>query len=83
MKSNMGKFDRIIRATTAFVIAFGSIYFGRVLVIPSVFILLTAIIGWCPIYAAFRLSTAKEQKEMPPDTSGEHKPYRGPKRLLK
>jgi hypothetical protein len=46
-------------------------------------ILLTTLIGWCPIYALFRLSTTKEQEIIPPDTSGEHEPRRGPRRLLK
>ena len=83
MRSNLGKADRLIRTATAFVIVFGSIYFIRLPAILGVFILLTAVIGWCPIYAVFRLSTTKEQQEVPPDTSGEHLPRRGPRRLLK
>jgi Inner membrane protein YgaP-like, transmembrane domain len=51
--------------------------------ILSVPILLTAVMGWCPIYALFHLSTTREQVEIPTDTSGEHEPRRGPKRLLK
>jgi hypothetical protein len=51
--------------------------------IVGVVILLTAIIAWCPIYALFRLSTTKEQEEIPLDTSGQHQPRRGQKRLLK
>jgi len=53
------------------------------LAIFGIVFLLTAVIGWCPIYALFRLCTTKEQEEIPPDTSGEHQPRRGPKRLLK
>ena len=83
MLSNIGKIDRLIRLAVAFVIAFGSIYLGVLWAILGIIILLTAIIGWCPIYAMFRLSTTKEQEEIPPDTSGEHEPRRGPRRFLK
>jgi hypothetical protein len=64
-------------------IAFGSIYWGALLAILGIVILLTAIISWCPIYALLQLSTTKEQEEIPPNTSGEHEPHRGPRRLLK
>ncbi len=83
MQSNIGKTDRLIRTALAFIIIFGSIYIGGVLAIFGIVILLTAVIGWCPIYALFRLCTTKEQEEIPPDTSGEHQLRRGPKRLLK
>ena len=83
MLSNIGKIDRLIRIVAAFAIAFGSIYLGVLWTILGIVILLTAIIGWCPIYAMFRLSTTKEQEEIPTDTSGEHEPRCGPRRLLK
>lgn len=83
MQSNIGKTDRLIRTALAFIIIFGSIYIGGLLASFGIVILLTAVIGWCPIYALFRLCTTKEQEEIPPDTSGEHQPRRGPKRLLK
>ena len=83
MLSNIGKIDRLIRTAVAFVIVFGSIYIGGLWAILGMVILLTAIIGWCPIYALFQLSTTKEQEKIPPDTSGEHEPRRGPRRLFK
>jgi hypothetical protein len=83
MLSNMGKTDRLIRTAATFVIVFGSIYFGGLWAILGFVILLTALIGWCPIYAVFRLSTSTTQEEIPADTSGEHEPRQGPKRLLK
>lgn len=83
MLSNMGKADRLIRMAAAFVIVFGSIYFNGLWAILGVLILLTAVMGWCPIYALFHLSTTREQVEIPADTSGEHEPRCGPKRLLK
>jgi len=83
MLSNIGKTDRLIRTAVAFVIVFASIYIGGLWAILGIVILLTTIIGWCPIYALFRLSTTKEQEDIPPDTSGEHEPRRGPRRFLK
>jgi DUF2892 family protein len=83
MKSNIGKSDRLIRTALVFVIIFGSIYIGGLWAIFGFVVLLTAIIGWCPIYALFRLCTTKEQEEIPSDTSGEHHPRRGPRRWLK
>ena len=83
MLTNMGKSDRLIRTASSLVIFFGSIYFSGFWAIMGILILLTAVIGWCPIYALFRLSTTDNQVEIPVDTSGEHEPRRGPKRLLK
>ena len=83
MLSNIGIIDRLIRTVLAFAMVFGSIYFGGLWAILGVVMLLTAVIGWCPIYAVFRLTTTKEQEEIPPDTSGEHEPHHGPKRFLK
>ncbi len=83
MLSNMGKTDRLIRIAAAFVIIFGSICLGGLWAILGTFILLTAIISWCPLYAVFRFSTSKKQEEIPSDTSGEHEPRCGQKRLFK
>ena len=60
MKLNMGSIDRILR----FVIGAGALlvgylyssYWGLLGLIP----LLTAFIGWCPLYVPFKLSTKKK-----------------------
>jgi uncharacterized SAM-binding protein YcdF (DUF218 family) len=83
MLTNMNKADRLIRMAVSFIIAFSSLYFSALWAILGILILLTAIMGWCPIYALFHLSTAKEQSEIPANTSGQHEPQHGPKRLLK
>ena len=83
MQSNIGKTDRLIRTELAFVIIFSGIYISGMWVIFGIVVLLTVIMGWCPIYALFRRSTPKEHEEIPPDTSGQHQSTRGPKRLLK
>jgi len=66
MLTNIGKTDRLIRTALAFIIIFGSIYMGGVSAFLGIVILLTAMIGWCPIYAVFRLCSSKEQEEIPP-----------------
>ncbi len=59
MQKNMGKGDIILRIIAGTVIlALGFIYdswWGAVGVIP----LLTAFIGWCPMYVPFKISTRK------------------------
>jgi hypothetical protein len=65
MKLNMGTVDRSIRLVIAAIIAV--LYFtgqitgtvAIVLGIVAIVFLLTSIIGWCPGYLPFRLSTRK------------------------
>ncbi|MFO8148378.1 MAG: DUF2892 domain-containing protein [Gillisia sp.] len=67
MKKNMGKADRILRIFLAVVIAI--LYFTDsisgtaaiiLLILASIFIL-TSFIGFCPLYAPFKISTKKKQ----------------------
>lgn len=68
MKPNMGRLDRLFRLVAAFVIAY--LYFFTdhlkgplgvgLLVLAGVFVL-TSFVGWCPLYAPFRISTAKKK----------------------
>ncbi len=59
MNANMGKTDKIIRVLLGIAIIALGIYFkswwGAIGLIP----LLTATIGWCPLYAPFKISTRK------------------------
>lgn len=66
-RMNMGKLDRIIRAIAgvivlliAFVAATGVAQI--VLWVVGAILLLTAAIGFCPLYAPFRFSTKKKVK---------------------
>jgi hypothetical protein len=68
MKVNMGNIDRLIRVLVAIVI--GALYFTNVIsgtvaailgLIAVVFVL-TSLIGFCPLYAPFKLSTRKDQE---------------------
>jgi len=64
----MGTIDRVIRTVIAVVIAV--LYFtgqisgtvAIVLGIIAVAFLLTSLVGWCPIYNPFGISTRKESK---------------------
>lgn len=66
MPNNMGTIDRIVRAVVAVVIAV--LYFAGaisgtlaiVLGIVAVVFLLTSIVGFCPLYYPFKLSTKSQ-----------------------
>lgn len=66
MTKNMGTVDRIIRFV--FAVAVAVLYFTGVIsgtlaiilgILAAVF-LVTSIVGFCPLYAPFKLSTAKK-----------------------
>ncbi|MFH0976860.1 MAG: DUF2892 domain-containing protein [Spirochaetota bacterium] len=67
MKLNMGLIDRIFRIIIAIIIAV--FYFTNqisgiaaiILGIIAVIFLLTSIIGYCPLYAIFKISTKKKK----------------------
>ncbi len=67
MKRNMGYLDRIIRIVIAGVIVVlnltGKIHgtLNLVLVILAVIFLLTSLVGFCPLYVPFKISTNKKK----------------------
>ena len=68
MKKNMGALDRIIRTILAVVVIL--LYFTKqisgtaaiILGIIAVIFLLTSLIGFCPLYVPFKISTQKKEK---------------------
>lgn len=68
MKKNMGSADRIIRILLAALFAylyFGGIVtgtWGLVLVILGGVFVLTSLVGFCPLYAPFGISTCPAKK---------------------
>jgi len=70
MKQNMGLADKAIRLTLAAVIVI--LYFAGqltgvaalILGIIALAFLLTSIVGWCPGYAPFGISTIKKEKPL-------------------
>lgn len=67
MNPNMGMVDKVIRLVIALIIA--GLYFGgqisglvaTILGIVAIAFLVTSIIGWCPLYAPFGISTRKKE----------------------
>jgi len=70
MKQNMGTADKIIRLVVVAIIA--ALYFtgqitgtaAIILGIIAVAFLVTSLIGWCPTYVPFGISTKKAEKAM-------------------
>jgi len=68
MKKNMGAADRVIRVLLAIVVAV--LYFtdqisGTLAIVLGLFaaiFLLTSLLGFCPLYVPFKLSTKKAEK---------------------
>ena len=65
MKKNMGTIDRVVRLLVVFLIAV-LYYMGQltglaatILGIVAVAFLITSIVGWCPGYLPFGISTRK------------------------
>lgn len=67
MKSNMGTEDRVIRLIAA--VAVGALYglgyisgtLAIILGVVAVAFLVTSLIGWCPLYLPFGLSTLRKK----------------------
>ena len=66
MKTNMGSVDRIIRIILAAVVAV--LYFTKqitgtaaiILGILAIIFILTSLVGFCPLYVPFKISTKKK-----------------------
>lgn len=67
MKKNMGNADRLIRILVAAAIAVLSFLgvirgtLNLVLIIVAVILLLTSLVGFCPLYAPFKIHTKKNK----------------------
>lgn len=68
MKSNMGSADRIIRVLIAVAVAvayFNGLItgtFGIVAMIIAIVLVITALLGFCPLYLPFGISTKPHKK---------------------
>jgi hypothetical protein len=68
MKTNMGKFDRLLRLLAAVVV--GALYFMQVisgtvaivLLIVAIIFILTSLISFCPLYYPFGINTCETKK---------------------
>jgi hypothetical protein len=65
MKRNMGNLDRIIRAIAGIILViFGVLYLGPwwgiLMLVIGLILLITAIVGICPLYMLFKFSSLKK-----------------------
>jgi hypothetical protein len=64
MKRNMGNLDRIIRGIAGIILLILGIFYigfwwGILMLVVGIILLITAIIGICPLYMPFHCSTKK------------------------
>ncbi len=62
MKRNEGNMDRIIRIVLGVAIAAAGLYFQSWLGLIAIIPLATALVGFCPLYAIFGISTCPVQQ---------------------
>jgi Protein of unknown function (DUF2892) len=60
MKCNVGKTDRIVRITIGLGIIGAGMYFQSWLGAIGVIPLVTAALGWCPLYVPLGISSCKQ-----------------------
>ena len=65
MKKNMGSVDKVIRLILAaffiflFIFNMVGLFLGYILLFLALIFIITALIGWCPIYAILKIRTNK------------------------
>ncbi len=65
MKKNMGKIDRWTRAVVAIVAVYLGYMYNAWWYLLAAVAAVTAIVGFCPLYAPFKLSTAGKAAAKP------------------
>jgi hypothetical protein len=61
MKQNVGTADKIVRVVIGIAIIILGIYFKSWWGIIGVIPLISAALGWCPLYIPLKISTTKEE----------------------
>ena len=61
MKKNMGSLDRTLRIIAGVIIVVLGLVYQSWWGLIGLILLLTAFVGFCPIYAPFKISTKKQQ----------------------
>jgi hypothetical protein len=59
MKRNMGSADRIVRIIVGLGVIAAGVYYQSWLGVIGIVPLATAIVGWCPAYLPFGISTCR------------------------
>ncbi|MBT3144953.1 DUF2892 domain-containing protein [Neptunomonas phycophila] len=60
MKCNVGKADKIARIIIGLCIIAAGVYFNSWFGVIGVVPIVTAILGWCPLYIPFGISSCKK-----------------------
>ena len=63
MKLNVGIIDRWVRVVLGLAIAAAGLYFKSWFGLIGLIPLVTAAVGWCPLYAPFGISTCRLRSE--------------------
>jgi len=62
MKRNMGSADRIVRIIVGLGVIAAGVYYQSWLGVIGVVPLATALVGWCPAYLPFGISTCRTSR---------------------
>lgn len=62
MNKNLGRIDRMLRVVIGIIIIaagiFNNSWLGAIGIVP----ILTALIGWCPLYSPFKINTCRKEE---------------------
>lgn len=62
MNKNLGRVDRMLRVVIGIIIIaagiFNNSWLGAIGIVP----ILTALIGWCPLYSPFKINTCRKEE---------------------
>ena len=61
MEKNVGRTDRVIRLVLGAIIIGTGFYLGNAIGFIGLIPITTALVGWCPSYLPFGLSTCREE----------------------
>lgn len=61
MEKNVGKLDRIVRVLVGLSIVWAGIYFKSLFGLIGIIPIITAVIGWCPLYIPFGINSCKKE----------------------
>ena len=61
MQKNVGKLDRIVRVLVGLAIVWAGIYFKSLFGLIGIIPIITAVIGWCPLYIPFGINSCKKE----------------------
>lgn len=83
MRCNVGKSERLIRLGAALALFAAAAAWSWLFAVAGAVILVTVIIGWCPLSALLGVSTCKWPETLPADTVSTPKDARTHERRFK